>query len=445
MKNIYKKIIVLIVTLILGILINTGKVEATSTSITANTTSPTKGQTVTVTGTVTAGAWNVTFTGAGQTHKMVGQTSSLGNESASKTITFTAGEPGTKYVFTLSGGATDFSETSEKPVSTKTLEITVANPQQEKPTPPVTLTKSSNANLKNLGIRPNDFSGFKSGTTTYNVTVPNNVTSVELYAVKQDAKATISGTGQKNLQEGVNKLSVVVTAEDGTKKTYTVNVTREAEKDNKEPEKEEETENKVEEKLETENNNEEIGEGLAELKIEGVELNKEFKIGEYEYTAKYIGEATSLNIEAIPSNESYVVEIIGNKDLKEGENIVTILVSDKDGNNIATYQITVNKSLVDEEAIAREEAKKQEEKKRNIIIFGSIASLVIIILIVVIIVKNKRKNSYGEDYSIPYSGINSENNPDNYYDNSNLINDKADDDFEEPVKKVKRNKGKRFK
>ena len=42
--------------------------------------------------------------------------------------------------------------------------------------------ESSNANLSNLGIRPNDFSGFKPGTTTYNVTVPEDVESVEVYA-----------------------------------------------------------------------------------------------------------------------------------------------------------------------------------------------------------------------------------------------------------------------
>ena len=90
--------------------------------------------------------------------------------------------------------------------------------------------ESSNANLSNLGIKPNDFSGFKPGTTTYNVTVPEDVESVEVYATAQDSGASISGTGNKTLEYGENALSVVVTAEDGTtQKTYTINVTREGE------------------------------------------------------------------------------------------------------------------------------------------------------------------------------------------------------------------------
>ena len=50
---------------------------------------------------------------------------------------------------------------------------------------------------------------------------------MEVYATAQDSGATISGTGNQTLEYGENALSVVVTAEDGTTKTYTINVTRE--------------------------------------------------------------------------------------------------------------------------------------------------------------------------------------------------------------------------
>ena len=86
--------------------------------------------------------------------------------------------------------------------------------------------KSSNANLSNLGIRPNDFSGFKAGTTSYDVTVPADTDTIEIYATAQDSNAKISGTGSKKLEAGKNTFSVVVTAEDGTKKTYTINITK---------------------------------------------------------------------------------------------------------------------------------------------------------------------------------------------------------------------------
>ena len=82
--------------------------------------------------------------------------------------------------------------------------------------------KSNNANLSNLGITPNDFKGFTPGTTKYDVEVPNDVESVNVYATKADKNAKVTGTGNKNLNEGLNTFNIEVTAEDGTtKKTYT--------------------------------------------------------------------------------------------------------------------------------------------------------------------------------------------------------------------------------
>ena len=103
---------------------------------------------------------------------------------------------------------------------------------------------------------------------------------------------------------------------------------------------------------------------MVELEISEVEINPNFKTDVYEYTAEYIGEATKLNIKTKASDESYSIEIIGNSNLIEGENLVTILVSDEDGKNVATYQVNINKSLVDVEALAKE-IKIQEQKKEK--------------------------------------------------------------------------------
>ena len=67
-------------------------------------------------------------------------------------------------------------------------------------------TKSSNANLSDLGIKPNDFSGFKSSNTTYDVTVPKDLEEVEVYAKTQDTNAKVEGTGTKKLESGLNVL-----------------------------------------------------------------------------------------------------------------------------------------------------------------------------------------------------------------------------------------------
>ena len=279
-----------------------------------------------------------------------------------------------------------------------------------------TSKESSNANLSNLGIRPNDFSGFKPGTTTYNVTVPEDVESVEVYATAQDSGATISGTGTKTLQKGANALNVVVTAEDGTTKTYTINVTREGEDETEEEQPEE--------------NAEEVKNGLSNISIANLELSPSFDTDIYEYTVKYVGEDTSLDIQTVATDPNYTVEVLGNEDLKEGENIITILVSDNEGNNVATYQVTVNKTLVDEEALAREEEEKQKEEQRKMfIIAGGVIGLIVIIVIV-IIVKRRRNRAYAEEFSgVPFAGINDD---DDYYNdygnNSNYYDDYSNDD-----------------
>ena len=127
----------------------------------------------------------------------------------------------------------------------------------------------------------------------------------------------------------------------------------------------------------------------------------------YEYTAKYIGEGKELNVDAVATNSDYTVEITGNDNLQEGENIVTILVTAANGDNVATYQVTVNKSLVDEEAIAREkeEAKKQEEQKKMIII-GVAVGVIVLIIVIAIIISHKRKKRWEQEYTIPFSGLN---------------------------------------
>lgn len=249
-----------------------------------------------------------------------------------------------------------------------------------------TTAKSSNANLSDLGITPHDFTGFKYGTTSYEVVVPEDTEVVEVYAKTQQAKATVTGTGKKNLEKGENKAEVVVTAEDGTKKTYTINIIREI----KQEEEEESNTGK-------ETTNEKEKKGLAELKIDKLNLVPEFKTDVYEYKVKYIGENTILDIETKPTSENYVVEITGNENLKEGENIITILVSGENGDNVATYQITVNKSLVDEEAIAREEAQKKEEQKK--IIIGVTIAVGILVIIVWIIIRHRRNKNLAEEFS----------------------------------------------
>lgn len=290
-----------------------------------------------------------------QTNSRNNTTQTSSNNTTNRTTSNTTSNTTTKNTM-----ATNTSNTTNSTNSSKTT----------------TTTKSNNANLSNLGIRPHDFSGFKAANTSYKAVVPENTETIEVYAKAQDAKAKVTGTGKKTLQSGDNKVDVVVTAEDGTEKIYTINIVR----GNQEGE------------------YEENGNGLSELRINNLDLSPEFNTNVYEYTAKYIGEDTKLEIEAKPTNGDYIVEVIGNENLQEGENTITILVSEKNGNNVATYQITLNKSLVDEEAIAREEAEKKAKEQKTMI--GIVVAVVILIAIVLfIIIKHRKNQSIAEDFS----------------------------------------------
>lgn len=265
---------------------------------------------------------------------------------------------------------------NQNTTSKKVTNSNVASQNTNQTTNATTVEKSSNANLSNLGIKPHDFKGFRSGTTSYQVAVPQNTTTIEVYATTQDKKATLVGTGKKNLEMGENQFDVQVTAEDGTKKTYTLHIDRGGEDSA---------------------DSAETGNGLAELKINNLSLSPAFHTNVYEYTVKYIGEDTRLNIETKPTDENYTIEVIGNENLQEGENIITILVSDKNGDNIATYQVTVNKSLVDEEAIAREQAEAKAKQQKMII--GIVVAVAILGIIVFMLIRRKRNQQLAEDFS----------------------------------------------
>jgi hypothetical protein len=62
--------------------------------------------------------------------------------------------------------------------------------------------------------------------TSYALIVPNEVTNVTIGAQTLSSTATISGLGQKALNVGQNTFSVVVTAQSGAQRTYTIQVVR---------------------------------------------------------------------------------------------------------------------------------------------------------------------------------------------------------------------------
>ena len=84
---------------------------------------------------------------------------------------------------------------------------------------------SKNNNLASLGIDGFTLTPeFNANTLEYSVIVPEDTKEVNLTGTVQDKKASITGVGVQQVNQGNNKFLVTVKAENGSEKTYTINV-----------------------------------------------------------------------------------------------------------------------------------------------------------------------------------------------------------------------------
>ena len=87
------------------------------------------------------------------------------------------------------------------------------------------LTGSDDNYLKSLEISPGTLNpAFQSGTTSYTVELPEDTTSIVVSAVPRDSKAKVAVSHNNDLEPGANKTYIVVTAENGTQRTYVLNI-----------------------------------------------------------------------------------------------------------------------------------------------------------------------------------------------------------------------------
>ncbi|MFC4303699.1 cadherin-like beta sandwich domain-containing protein, partial [Cohnella boryungensis] len=99
------------------------------------------------------------------------------------------------------------------------------------------VSRSNDTGLNGLTLSSGSLSpSFASDTTSYKANVAHNVNSITLTSITTDRYATVkvngtavssdSASGEIALSVGDNTISITVTAEDGTTKTYTVTITR---------------------------------------------------------------------------------------------------------------------------------------------------------------------------------------------------------------------------
>lgn len=83
---------------------------------------------------------------------------------------------------------------------------------------------SKNNNIKELTVEGYELT--KVDDDNYTLTVPSNVSSINVNALLEDDKAKISGTGKHELNIGENTIEIVVTSESGSKRSINIKVNR---------------------------------------------------------------------------------------------------------------------------------------------------------------------------------------------------------------------------
>lgn len=446
---------ILLITIFFWILVLMfSNVKAASASISASSTSVTVGKSVKITVKVNAQTWHLSL--KGDLNKLINDGSLSGNISKTYTYTFTPKKPG-KYTITLSGDMMDEKDDPTDPKNeikvNKPITITAKKASSSGSSSGSSSSKSSDATLKMLGVNPSkyDFSGFSKNKTTYNVKVPSSVNSLSVYATTSSSKAKYSVSGNTNLKGGTNLIKVTVTAEDGTKKTYTIRVTKEVDEEEVTPNKiDEEDENE-----EKEENQENGGIGLSSLEISGYELNQEFNTNIYNYYV-VIGNVKFSSIDELKELVKSAVNFEGAKteiQVNEGseddefvyEVLITVLDDEKE---YATYSIRfvesaedipeANEEVIypeDKEAEARLEEKNKglpfdldKEKVEKGILIGSIALPVLIAIVLGAIAydKSKKLRRYEEKYNDDFD----DDFDDNYNNDNTAEVEKTEDSTE---------------
>ncbi len=202
----------------------------------------------------------------------------------------------------------------------------------------VTRAASSNADLSALAVSAGTLSpAFASNTTSYAAGVTHATTSITVTPTPADSTATVkvngtnvtsgNASGAIALNVGANTASVLVTAQDGTTKTYTINVTRAPGSNS----------------------------ALASLTLSAGTLSPTFAPGTAAYTASVPYSTASVAATATVAQSGATLTVNGQAtasgtpsapiDLAPGANTIDVVVTAQDGIATTTYQIQIARAL----------------------------------------------------------------------------------------------------
>lgn len=225
------------------------------------------------------------------------------------------------------------------------------------------MSANDDATLKNLIVEGYLLTpDFNKDIYEYTLNLDKDIDEIIINAEPTYPFAKVKGDGFKNLASGRNEYSVIVTSENGNEQEYKIIINK--------------------------NNG---NSKLKKLVIDGYNLDPKFNENTFIYNITVNNDIDKLEIDAT-SYDNEKIEIIGNENLKIGNNDIIIRVTGED-KTTTSYKIVVNKLSLDEE--------KEIEKNNillNILFIIFIISIIIMIILIVIFIKRnyikKRKINY---------------------------------------------------
>ena len=230
MKRIKLILFSLVCLLSLPIMVNaaSGKITVSSTSTVV------VGNNVTVTVTLSSatsiGSWEMSLnydksylqlksTTAESNSTRMAASTATGVKSKSYTFTFKTLKKGSTKVSVDSYLAYAFEDLSQISLTSGSKIINIITQAE------LEASYSKNNNLSALGVEGFTLTEeFQTDKLEYFVKVPENTKEINITATAQDRKSSISGTGVHNVAQGANKFEIIVKAENGSEKTYIINV-----------------------------------------------------------------------------------------------------------------------------------------------------------------------------------------------------------------------------
>lgn len=183
----------------LGIYANTGTVTIGSSVA------------VTVNASGLAGRFSVTSSNGGV---LSGGTSSTWIEDSSQTYTFRANGVGSATITVTPVDVADYNGNAVTGAKSVTINV-IAKP---------VVVLSSDNSLASLGVEGKELSpGFSNDISEYSVELEPETTSININASPSHGGASIAGAGAREVVDGENRLEIIVTAENGSQRTYIIN------------------------------------------------------------------------------------------------------------------------------------------------------------------------------------------------------------------------------